>query len=172
MKRRDFLQVLGIDTAGIATLFEGTAIKGISEIKGPASVREYIPETDLADQEEIICTVYNQKGSPVLVSNNCTITTSVEYIDLRTSFDLPFVESCKQLLRTLRLLVIKGAKLYDNDALVETFKSGNSFNVKIDSDPYEIIFVAVVSDMTFVNDMLPSAALDITLKIQGKVNVN
>ena len=173
MKRRDFLQLLGIDTSGIAVLFKGTAIKGVSEIKGPSSVRAYIPETDLSsDQEDIICTLYNEKGSSILVSNDCTVNMSVENVDISSTFDDPFSYRNYKSLRVLRHLIIKGAKEYNYNALIEGFKSGNTFDIKINAEPYEITFIGGISDMTFVDDMLPSASLDVTIRIQGEAKFN
>ena len=170
MKRRDFLQALGIGVVAAPTLFKGIRT---SELNNNLSLnpKDYIQATD----SDVGVYLYNQKGEQLTYSTNIEgLYHTRERIDVSsvhsTNYGLPTYINGKSS-STIKLTEIVD---YDNGKLIDFIKSMESgkAHCKLDNAiTTDIEFDFYINDAMWFDDMLPTHSITIQLTVTGKISI-
>jgi len=169
MKRREFLQALGIGVIVVPFVQSNFTQE---KATGGFIPKEKIKNYPLSESGDITCVIRNQEGRQILISHDFKVTTEYDYIDVSSIHEDPFTQRRFIPTRSSSILKVNGASTYDYTALINSFKSSEYVTVEaLVVDKKEITFNAYVYDMVFVDDMKDTAHLDISFKVTGAITL-
>ena len=163
MKRRSFLQALGLLTAA-SVFVKAELLSEIENIEPPKEVE--------SSKDAVTCNVYNSKNERILSANDFTINSEFEMIDVSSIYSPEDYVNYIPAKRTTNIIIKKTIN-YNHAKLIEVFNNEETVKVKAVTENKELVITlsAYISSFVYIDDTLNSKDVELTLTVSGVINV-
>jgi len=161
MKRRSFLQALGLLTAAAPVFVKAELLSEIENIEPPKEVE--------SSKDNVICNVYNSKNERILSANDFTINSEFEMIDVSGS-DHGYYDYRVPARKTTNIIIKKTIN-YNHVKLIEVFNNEETVKVKAVTENKELVITldAYISSLSYIDINLKSHDVKLTLTVSGAI---